>query len=124
MYGSRIRIPTAQDSQQSFQDYLNDALRRKQEGKLKPEEDVRIVSGRAQVSGTAGVMQFSAMLAYNIFTNNSDREFFLEESHPLDWMYPHLSPHGPILKINRKPLPEFDLTPIGGHFISRVLPLV
>jgi len=34
---------------------------------------------------------------------NPDRQFFIEESYPLDWMYPHLSPHGLIMKINRQP---------------------
>src|SRR5437870_8952379 len=39
-----------------------------------------------------------------MFDKNPDREFFVEESFPLDWMYRHLSPHGLILKINRKPI--------------------
>src|SRR5208283_4810261 len=27
-----------------------------------------------------------------------------EQSFPLDWMYPHLSPHGVVMKLNRMPL--------------------
>jgi len=41
-----------------------------------------------------------------IFLKNPDREFYIQESVPLDWMYPHLMPHGLILKINRQPLAE------------------
>jgi hypothetical protein len=40
-----------------------------------------------------------------MFDRNPEREFFVEESFPLDWMYPHLEPHGLILKIHRQPLP-------------------
>jgi hypothetical protein len=38
----------------------------------------------------------------------------VEESFPLDWMYPHLTPHGLIMKINRARVAE--LTP---DFIAR-----
>jgi len=41
-----------------------------------------------------------------IFDHNPDREFYIEESFPLDWMYPYLEPHGLIMKINRLPVPE------------------
>jgi hypothetical protein len=43
-----------------------------------------------------------------ILDKNADREFYLEESFPLEWMYPHLSPHGLILKLNRKSIPTLD----------------
>jgi hypothetical protein len=36
-----------------------------------------------------------------MFDRNPAREFYLEESFPLNWMYPYLSPHSLILKINR-----------------------
>src|SRR5258706_10719885 len=42
----------------------------------------------------------------SIFDHNPKNEFFVEESFPLDWMYPHLTPFGIIMKINRQPLPE------------------
>jgi hypothetical protein len=40
-----------------------------------------------------------------IFDKNPDREFYIEESFPFDWMKPYLEPHGLILKINHQPLP-------------------
>jgi len=49
-------------------------------------------------------MWINGLLAKMIFDRNPDREFFVEESFPFEWMYPHLSPHGLVLKINRKPL--------------------
>jgi tetratricopeptide (TPR) repeat protein len=40
-----------------------------------------------------------------MFDKNPTNEFFVEESFPLEWMYPHLTPFGVIMKINREPLP-------------------
>ena len=45
-------------------------------------------------------------LAKVVFDKNPDHEFYVVESFPLDWMYPHLSPNGLILKLNRQPLAE------------------
>src|SRR6266516_688075 len=106
MYGGKISIPTDEDSNKCFNEYMADARRRIQEKKLKPGEDVREVDGKVQVSGQVAVMAINALLAKIIFDRNPDREFYLEESFPLDWMFPHLSPDGPILKINRQPLAE------------------
>jgi len=69
---------------------------------------VKEVDGKAQVSGQVAVMAINALLAKIIFDKNPERKFYLEESFPLDWMYPHLSPNGPILKINRQPLSELS----------------
>ena len=41
------------------------------------------------------------------FLIKPDHEFFIEESFPLDWMYPYLTPYGIIMKINRKPVAKF-----------------
>jgi tetratricopeptide (TPR) repeat protein len=41
-----------------------------------------------------------------MFDHNPKNEFYVEESFPLDWMYPHLTPYGIIMKINRRPVPE------------------
>jgi hypothetical protein len=58
------------------------------------------------VSGQIAVMSINGLLAKIIFDKNPDRQFYIEESFPLDWMYPYLEPHGLIMKINRQPLPE------------------
>ncbi|MBI5385891.1 MAG: M56 family metallopeptidase [Verrucomicrobia bacterium] len=107
-YGGKIYTPTAEDSQRCFSEYLADAERRLKENKLKPGEDVKTVGSKMHVSGQVAVMAINALLAKTIFDQNPDRQFYIEESFPLDWMYPHLSPNGLIMKINREPLPELS----------------
>ena len=99
-----LYIPTFQDSQKCFQDYLQDATQRLHNHQLKPGEDIEENSGRIQVSGQTAVMSINGLLAKIIFDRNPDHEFYIEESFPLDWMYPHLEPHGLIMKIDRQPL--------------------
>ena len=109
MYGDKIYIPTAEDSQKAFQDYTEDAERRMQNQQLKPGENVRKdPNGRVQVSGQVAVMEVNGLLAKDIFDKNTNQEFYVEESLPLDWMYPYLEPHGLIFKLNRQPLPELS----------------
>ncbi len=105
MYGGKIYIPTTNDLQQCFQDYVADAKKRLQNGQLKPGEDVRQdPEGRFQVSGQVAVMEINGRLAKIIFDKDTNQEFYVEESFPLDWMYSYLEPHGLIMKINRQPL--------------------
>ena len=51
-------------------------------------------------------MQINGLLTKVIFDKNPTHEFYIEESFPLDWMYPHLTPYGIIMKIERNPVPE------------------
>ena len=106
MYGGKIYTPTAEDSQRCFTEYTTDAQRRLEEHQLKPGEDVKLVDGKVQVSGQVAVMSINGLLSKVIFDQNPNREFYVEESFPLDWMYPHLEPHGLIMKINRQPLAQ------------------
>ena len=74
-----------------------------------PGEDVRLDSnGQIQVSGYMAVIGVRELLTKTIFDKNPDREFYLVEGFPLDWMYPYLEPHGLIMKINRQPLPALS----------------
>jgi tetratricopeptide (TPR) repeat protein len=50
------------------------------------------------------VMEINALITKVIFDKETNRNFYVEESIPLDWMYPYLEPHGLILKLNHKPL--------------------
>jgi beta-lactamase regulating signal transducer with metallopeptidase domain len=106
MYGRDIHIATAQESQQAFEDYTTDAVKRKAENKLRPGEVVIAKDGGDQVSGQVAVMNINGLIAKTIFDHNPKREFYVEESFPLDWMYPYLTPNGLIMKINREPLAE------------------
>jgi hypothetical protein len=49
-------------------------------------------------------MAINGLITKVIFDHNPDREFYVEESFPLEWMYPYLEPHGLIMKLNRQPL--------------------
>jgi hypothetical protein len=104
MYGKKIYIPTASDSQKAFEEYTADADKRRKLGQLKPGEDVRMVNGKIQVSGVVAVMQINGLLAKKILEENPSCKFFVEESYPLDWMSAHLSPHGLVFQLNRQPL--------------------
>jgi len=109
MYGDKIYIPSSEDSQKCFQDYIQDAKQRLQNNRLKPGENVHVgENGRVDVSGEVAVMQINGLLVKLIFDRTPDREFYVEESFPLDWMYPYLEPHGLIMKINRQPLPRLS----------------
>jgi Flp pilus assembly protein TadD len=101
-----IYTPTPDDSQRCFQEYMTDAQKRMQNNQLKPGEDVRVVDNRVQVSGQVAVMNINGLLTKVIFDHNPKNEFFVEESFPLDWMYPYLTPFGIIMKINRQTLPS------------------
>lgn len=113
-FGDKIQVLSNEDSQQAFQEYLRDAQRRFEHDQLapheprqlRPGEDVKMGDGKPQVRGQVAVMALNGRLARILFDKNPDREFYVEESFPLDWMYPHLTPHDLIMKINRQPVTE------------------
>jgi hypothetical protein len=106
MYGDKIYVPTVTDAEKAFRDYTEDVQQRMQNHQLKPGENVKVdqPSGRVQISGQVAVMEINGLLVKDIFEQTSNREFYVEESFPLDWMYPFLEPHGIIFKLNRQPL--------------------
>jgi len=101
---AEIITPSPEDSQRSFNEYMIDAEQRLRAGQLKPGEDVKIDrdSGRMQVSGQVAVMSINGLLTKVIFDKNPTKEFYVEESFPLDWMYSYLEPFGIIMRINRR----------------------
>ena len=105
-----IYIATPEDSGRCFNEYMADAQRRLQLNQLKPGEDVRYdrENGKVSVSGQVAVMAINGLLTKVMFDHNPKNEFYVEESFPLDWMYPHLTPFGIIMKINRQPLPSLS----------------
>jgi tetratricopeptide (TPR) repeat protein len=109
-----IYTPNQNDSQKAFSDYMEDAQQRifhdqshpNEPHEIKPGEEVHVdQSGHVQVSGQVAVMAINGLLTKVIFDRNPTNEFFVEESFPLDWMFPNLTPFGVIMKINRDPLP-------------------
>ena len=104
MFSNSLYVPTSTDSQKAFETYLVEAQKRAATGTLKKAESVGVGGGSVSVSGVDAVMEFNALIARVIFDRNPEREFYLEQSWPLTWTYPHLVPHGPIFRINREPL--------------------
>ena len=113
-YGGAIYTPSTNDSQKCFGEYCADALRRLEHDRqfplepkqIHPGENVRMEDGKGAVSGQTAVMGINGLLAKIVFDQNPTRDFYIEESFPLDWMYPYLEPHGLIMRINREPLLE------------------
>jgi tetratricopeptide (TPR) repeat protein len=111
-----IYIASPEDSQHCFNEYLNEAQRRLQHDmqfpnepkQIRPGEDVRVVENRVTVAGQVAVMAINGLLTKVMFDHNPKNEFYVEESFPLDWMYPHLTPYGVIMKINRQPIPTLS----------------
>ena len=110
-----IYIPSPDDSQQSFKDYTDDVARRSAHDANFPNEPRQINRARmstltiphapgVQVSGQVAVMMINGLLCKVIFEHNPTNEFYVEESFPLDWMYPYETPFGIIMHINRQPL--------------------
>ncbi len=103
---TEIHPPSPEDSQACFNTYLMAAQRRMEIHQLKAGEDVHVDNGRVSVSGQTAVMGINGLLTKVIFDKNPGHAFYVEESFPLDWMYPYLTPYGIIMKINRHPVPE------------------
>ncbi len=108
---NEIYTPTPTDSKVCFETYLGDAARRKKLNQLRSGEQVDIVRDgnqeKIQVAGQVSVMAINALLCKVIFDNNPTNEFYIEESFPLDWMFPYLTPFGIIMKINHEMPGEF-----------------
>ncbi|MDD4173171.1 MAG: DUF2723 domain-containing protein [Kiritimatiellae bacterium] len=102
LYGNPIWIPTPDDSARAFQIYVDEV----QAGKRPKNADLTIENGRVQVSGALGVMEINGILCDMIFQKNKSRHaFYIEESYVINWMFPYLTPHGLIMKINAERTP-------------------
>lgn len=102
LYGDQIWIPSQQDSAKAFHRYVDEVNR----GIRRRNADLKIEDGRVQVSGAMGVMEINGLLAQMIFEHNNYRHsFYVEESYVIQWMFPYLTPHGLILKINKDQQP-------------------
>jgi tetratricopeptide (TPR) repeat protein len=102
-----IYIPSADDLSDSFRDYADDLSRRRAAGQQHPgEENVSFDNGKVSLDGQVPVMMINGLLCKVIFDHNPTNDFYVEESFPLDWMYPHETPSGIIMKVNRDPLPS------------------
>ena len=105
LYGDTIYIPSLDDSNEAFKKYVDDV----NAGRIQAGADIKIENGKVSVQGVGGVMTINGILADLIFQENKARhDFYVEESYVIQWMYPYLTPHGIILKLNKDPLPGLD----------------
>lgn len=136
MYDGKIYTPTDADLHESLQAYTANVQRRlahdqqfpKEPKQIRPGEDVRLdAKGQIELRSQMNVIGVRELLTKTVFDKNPDRQFYVEESFPLDWMYPHLEPHGLIMKINRQPLvflPEAAVSQDREYWIKQVAPLI
>ena len=97
LYGDEIWIPSNDDSAEAFNIYVDEVQR----GVRPANGDLKIENGRVQVTGALGVMEINGILTKMMFDHDRLRHsFYVEESYVIPWMYPYLSPHGLIMKIN------------------------
>ena len=105
LYGDTIYIPSLEDSNEAFRKYVDDV----NAGRIQAGADIKIENGKVSVQGVGGVMTINGILAELRFKEHKAKhDFYVEESYVIQWMYPYLTPHGIILKLNKEPLPGLD----------------
>ncbi len=105
LYGDTIYIPSLEDSNEAFRKYVDDV----NSGRIQAGADIKIENGKVSVQGVGGVMTINGILADLIFKENKAKhDFYVEESYVIGWMYPYLTPHGIIMKLNKEPVPSLD----------------
>jgi hypothetical protein len=127
MFGSKLHIPTDDDAQSAFDDYMTDALQRLKSGKLETGEDVKKEGHRVSVSGQVSVARIAGLISKTLFEKNPTREFYVCEGFPSEWIYPRAEPHGPTLRINHQrltTLPAKALERDRDYWSKRVIPFI
>lgn len=117
-YGDKLNTLTAEDAQNGFKTYLEDAQKRfkhdqdfpNEPKQLRPGEDIQMSEGRVQVSGQVAVMAINEELVRTLMQKNPDLSFALEESFPLKSFYGEATTLGPITEL-RATDPANALTP-------------
>ena len=115
---TEIRTASLEDLQDCERDYEMDAQKRllhdrehpNEPRQIKPGEDVSVDDqGRIRFGGgVLMVMGINSYVTKVMFDANTNHEFYVEESYPMDWMYSYLTPFGVIMKVNRQPLDLSD----------------
>jgi tetratricopeptide (TPR) repeat protein len=101
LYGQRLWLPAPDEADAVLRGYISEV----EHGRIRNRGEVSFDGGYASLMGRQGVMAVNSRLARAIFeTNKTQHAFYIEESDPIEWMYPYLTPHGFIMKINPEPL--------------------
>ena len=107
LYSDRFATLTHADSDRAFADYIADAQKRLEHDQkfpdepkqVRPGEDIRIVDGKAQVSGQVAVMDINERLFRMILEKNPGLSFAMEESFPFPSVLAEASTLGPIMEV-------------------------
>jgi len=107
LYGDRLNVLSAADSQKAFEDYLADAKTRlkhdqdfpNEPKQVRPGEDIRITDGRVQVSGQVAVMSINELLLRSLLEKNPEFSFALTESFPLKSFYGEANTLGAVTEL-------------------------
>lgn len=98
-HGGRIVLPDRADG--AIRKYVEEV----RSGLHPRSASISVDGSRVSVQGVQGVMIINGILARMIFERNrDDYTFFVEESYVVEWMYPYLTPHGLIMKLNAESL--------------------
>ena len=96
LYGDEIWIPARDDSAAALSEYVDGIPPNEREAKGVTDEN-----GSIHVTDTLSVMELNGILIKKMFDHERRRRaFYIEESYIIKSMYPHLTPHGLILKMN------------------------
>jgi tetratricopeptide (TPR) repeat protein len=101
-----LRLPTREEFETVFEQVIE---ANKDSPWIKMDRDSQGNVRQASVQGVEGVFAINAAIAQWIFEQNKGRHtFYVEESYPLQWMYPYLEPCGLIMKLNKEPKDHMD----------------
>jgi len=129
LYGEEIWLPAPEDAAAAIQEYLVTAAGHDDPGALEEIDLAKVViEGREEVMQVNAILA-RRIFEENRFRPEPDirerfargerpagvrvvetpegarpvREFYVEESSPIPWMYPYLEPHGLIMRLNPQP---------------------
>ena len=103
LYGDKIWIPSEDDRNDAFDEYINLVEKEVREGTRATNDSICVENGHVYVTGTSSIMEINGILVKKMFDHERLRhDFYIEENRVIKWMYPHLTPHGLILKINNE----------------------
>jgi len=95
-----LALPSADDCAAAFQRYVEDV----RAGRVEAGAALTVRDGHVSVEGVQGVMIINGLVARQIVDLNASAPAILvEESYVIPWMYPHLEPDGPILRLHPTP---------------------
>jgi hypothetical protein len=107
LYGDRLQLPSPDDSNRVFQEYVADAEKRlahdeqfpDEPKQIRPGENVKKIDNKMDVGGPTAVMDINERLVKQILEKNPDLGFALQESFPFKNTYAEAAPLGPVMEL-------------------------